>query len=309
MIKNILITGVAGFIGSTLAEKLLQSTPHKIIGLDNMVNGSETNLSYLKNYKNFLFHKTDICDYSSIEFLMQENDIQCVFHMAALVSVQESIQAPLRSSSINVQGTLNILEACRKNDVKKLIFSSSAAVYGNDPQLPKDEQSTTSPISPYGYEKLMGEYYMKLYHELYGVDTVVLRYFNVYGKRQNVRSDYSGVITKFITNFEKNETSTIYGNGSQYRDFVHVDDVVRANIAAMYTPNIGGEIFCVGTAQKTTINNLFNLLNLKYKKRFLPNYLPMMPGDIKASVCDNTKIRDVLKIDNFIFFEEGIMKL
>ena len=306
---NILITGVAGFIGSSIANELVKDTNLTIIGIDNMYSGTKENLSSLSSFKNFKFYHTDIRDYESLNNIFQTNNIQYVYHLAAIVSVQESIKNPLFTHNVNVQGTVNLLEASRNNHVKRVIFSSSAAVYGDEPTLPKDELSTTAPISPYGYEKLIGEHYMKLYNDLYELETVVLRYFNVYGKGQSITNDYSGVITKFIYNFDNNKISIIYGTGEQYRDFVHIDDIVNANILSMRTPNIGGEVFCVGSGQKTTINSLFNLLKLKYQKDFLPDYLPMMSGDIKASVCNNTKIRNILKIDNFTFFEQGIMKL
>lgn len=306
---NILITGVAGFIGSSIAEELLKDTSITIFGLDNMSNGLYENISLLQSFKNFRFFEADIRDFTMLTDIIHLNNIQYIFHLAAIVSVQESITNPLITGSINVQGTLNLLEAARKNKVKKIVFSSSAAVYGDEPTLPKHELSKTAPISPYGYEKLMGEYYMKLYNDLYEIETVCLRYFNVYGKRQNITSDYSGVISKFIANFHNGITSTIYGTGNQYRDFVHINDVVKANILAMNTPNIGGEIFCVSTSSKTTINTLFTLLNKKFQQDFSPNYLPSVPGDIQESIGDNTKIKNILKIENFIHFEEGIMQL
>ena len=216
---------------------------------------------------------------------------------------------PLLSNEVNVKGTLNILEASRKNDVKRVVFSSSAAVYGDEPTLPKNEDSIMNPISPYGYEKLFGEYYMKLYNELYGLETVILRYFNVYGSRQNSKSDYSGVISIFEESFKNAKSPNIYGNGEQYRDFVYVKDVAKANIKAMNTPNISGEVFCVGTSRKISINDLVGILNKKYSKSIKPNYLEARNGDIKESICDNTKIKQSFDYKEFIKFEEEILKL
>ena len=306
---NILITGVAGFIGSSLAEELLNTTDNIIIGLDNMYNGSEERLSILSSFKNFRFYPADIRDYEAIQNIIYENSIDGIYHLAGIVSVQESIRNPLFTGMINVQGTLNILEAARQNHVKRIVFSSSAAVYGNDLTLPKDETSPTNPISPYGCEKLLGEHYMKLYTELYKLETVSLRYFNVYGKGQNSSSDYSGVISKFKANFLQNQTSNIYGDGNQYRDFISIKDVVLANILAMNTANIGGEILCLGTSQATTINTVFTMLNQKHNQTFSPHYLPKPAGDIDASVCNNTKVKQMLGIKYFIPFEEGIMQL
>jgi UDP-glucose 4-epimerase len=306
---NILITGVAGFIGSSIAKELVKDTNLTIIGIDNMYSGTKENLSTLSSFKNFKFYHADIRDYESLNNIFQTNNIQYVYHLAAIVSVQESIKNPLFTSSVNVQGTLNILELARKSYVKKIVFSSSAAVYGDEPTLPKNESSLTKPISPYGYEKLISEYYMKLYNDLYGIETIILRYFNVYGKGQVSTNDYSGVISKFSNNFERNIPSSIYGDGDQYRDFIHVNDVVKANISAMNTSGIGGEIFCVGTSHPVTINTVFALLNKKYHRILSPVYLQERHGDIIESVSDNTKIKHLLGINNFIGFEEGIEKL
>lgn len=307
---NVLITGVAGFIGSHIAETLLKTTETVVFGLDNMYSGSEENLSSLHSFNNnFHFYHADIRNYEVLSKIIQENNIKYIYHLAAIVSVQESINNPLFTGSVNAQGTLNLLEAARQNNVQKIVFSSSAAVYGNELTLPKNELSVTQPISPYGCEKLVGEHYMKLYNDLYGIETVILRYFNVYGKGQNATNDYSGVISKFIRNFEQNIPSSIYGDGNQYRDFIHIEDVVHANILAMNTPDLGGEIFCVGTSCKTTINSVFSALNQKYQNNVPPLYLPKRSGDITESVSDNTKIQQILGMSHFIPFDEGVKKL
>lgn len=309
---NILVTGAAGFIAFHLIEELLKNQQNKIIGIDNFYSGIRENINYLKSCdKNnlFTFIEVDIRDFETINKIIKENNITQVYHLAAIVSVQESISNPLLSNEVNVKGTLNILEASRQNKVKRVVFSSSAAVYGDEPTLPKDENSLTKPISPYGYEKLMSEQYMKLYSKLYNVETVILRYFNVYGPRQSFKSDYSGVISIFEKKFKNDEILNIYGDGKQYRDFVYVKDVSKANIKAMNTPNISGEIFCIGTGNKTSINNVVEVLNIKYDKNIEAKYLSQRDGDIKESVCKNDKLKRVLDIDNFIKLEDGVIFL
>ena len=310
--KNILLTGSAGFIASHLIEELLRDKNNYIIGIDNFYSGTKENLDFIKSIdsKNkFEFIEADIRNFEEINKIIKDKKIEQIYHLAAIVSVQESIENPLLSNEVNVKGTLNILESARINSIKRIVFSSSAAVYGDEPTQPKNEISITKPISPYGYEKLIGEQYMKLYSELYGVETVSLRYFNVYGERQSATSDYSGVISIFEKKFKNDEIPNIYGDGEQYRDFVYVKDVAKANIKAMNTPNISGEVFCVGTSRKVSINDLVSILNHKYSKNIKANYLQARNGDIKESICDNKKIKQFLEFESFISFEEGILKL
>ena len=310
--KNILLTGSAGFIASHLIEELLKDENNFIIGIDNFYSGTKENLDFIKSIdsKNkFEFIEADIRNFEEINKIIKDKKIEQIYHLAAIVSVQESIENPLLSNEVNVKGTLNILESARINSIKRIVFSSSAAVYGDEPTQPKNEISITKPISPYGYEKLVGEQYMRLYSELYGIETVSLRYFNVYGERQSATNDYSGVISIFEKKFKNDEIPNIYGDGEQYRDFVYVKDIVKANIKAMNTPNVSGEFFCVGTSKKISINNLVSVLNHKYSKNIKANYLESRNGDIKESICDNKKIKQFLEFESFISFEEGILKL
>lgn len=310
--KNILVTGSAGFIASHLIEELLKDQNNCIIGIDNFYSGTKENLEFIKSIdkKNrFQFIEADIRNFEEINKIIRDKKIEQIYHLAAIVSVQESILNPLLSNEVNVKGTLNILESAKLNSVKRVVFSSSAAVYGDEPTQPKNENSITKPISPYGYEKLIGEQYMKLYSELYGVETVSLRYFNVYGERQSATSDYSGVISIFEKKFKNDEIPNIYGDGEQYRDFVYVKDIAKANIKAMNIPNVSGEIFCVGTSKKVSINNLVSVLNHKYSKNIKVNYLHPRNGDIKESICDNKKIKKYLEINEFVEFNQEIKKL
>ena len=309
---SILITGSAGFIASHIIEELLTDSTNEIIGVDNFYSGKKENLKFIKlidKEKKFSFIEADIRDFETINKIVKENNIKQIYHLAAIVSVQESILNPILSNEVNVKGTLNILESARLNRVKRVVFSSSAAVYGDEPTQPKSESSIVKPISPYGYDKFICEQYMKLYSELYLVETVSLRYFNVYGQRQSATSDYSGVISIFENKFKNNDIPNIYGDGEQYRDFIYVKDVALANIKAMNIQNISGEVFCVGTGIKTSINDLFDLLNKKYDKSFKQNYLDVRVADIKESVCDNSKIKKVLRLENFTKFKDGILKL
>ena len=309
---NILVTGAAGFIASHIIEELLKDNSDNIIGIDNMYSGSKENIDFINSCdkrNKFKFIDADIRNFETINQIVETNNINQIYHLAAIVSVQESIENPLLSNEVNVKGTLNILESSRLNCVKRIVFSSSAAVYGDEPTQPKDENSMTKPISPYGYEKLMGEQYMKLYSELYNIETVALRYFNVYGPRQSATSDYSGVISIFEKKFQNYEIPNIYGDGEQYRDFVYVKDIANANIKAMNISKISGEVICIGTGNKTSINNILEVLNKKYDKNIQSKYLKQRVGDIKESVCKNDKLKKVLDIDSFVKFEEGVMFL
>ena len=303
--KNILITGGAGFIASHLIEELLKDVQNNILGIDNFYSGTKDNLDYIRlcdENNRFDFIEADIRDFNNINEIIKSNKIEYIYHLAAIVSVQDSIENPLLSNAVNVKGTLNILESSRINNVKRVVFSSSAAVYGDEPSQPKNETSITKPISPYGYEKLIGEQYMKLYSELYNLETVVLRYFNVYGERQIATSDYSGVISIFDDKFKNNEIPNIYGDGEQYRDFVYVKDIAILNLKAMNTKNISGEIFCIGTGNKVTINDLIKIISKKYNTNIKPLYKESRSGDILASLCDNSKVRNLLGFESFSKF-------
>jgi UDP-glucose 4-epimerase len=193
--------------------------------------------------------------------------------------------------------------------VKRVVFSSSAAIYGDEPTLPKDENSIISPISPYGYEKLIGEHYMKIYNDLYGVETVSLRYFNVYGERQDPSSEYSGVISIFEDKISKGESPFIYGDGGQYRDFIYVKDIVNINFLAMERDEAIGEAFALGTGSTTTIKELFYIIAKKYSQNIEPNYQPARGGDIRESICKNSKTVEKLGFKEFTPFEVGIAKI
>ena len=307
--KKVLITGVAGFIGSHIAQELLKRDDVEIIGIDNITSGLQSNLDLLNSLdtdNKFTFHKLDIRDFEGMKETLKDYGIDTIYHLAALVSVQESMDDPMKSGSINIQGTHNVLELARVLNIKRVIFSSSAAVYGDEPTLPKNESSLVKPISPYGLEKSIGEQYMKIYNEVYGLECVVFRYFNVYGERQDPASDYSGVISIFNDKLKEAQTPMIFGDGKQYRDFVYVKDVARANIAAMDMEDVSYELFCVGTGEKTSIYDVFTAFSARYNFSGEPIYKDGRTGDILASVCDNNKITQKLGINDFHVFKDTI---
>ena len=228
--KKALVTGGAGFIGSHLVDALL-SDGCQVVVLDNLSTGRLSNLEHVID--KISFHKGDIRDRETLANAVK--DCEVVFHQAAMVSVPRTVEDPLGSAMINEIGTLLVLEAARKHHVKRVVLASSSAVYGDDPDLPKMEKMVVKPLSPYAVQKLTGEYYANIYYDLYGLETSCLRYFNVYGPRQDPSSPYSGVISIFMSRALSQKSPVIYGDGNQYRDFIFVNDVVRANLLAAKT--------------------------------------------------------------------------
>ncbi|MBO8174391.1 MAG: SDR family oxidoreductase [Thermococcus sp.] len=298
MIKNklIVVTGGAGFIGSHIAEEL--SKYNDVIVIDNLYSGKVENVP-----ENVKFVQADIRDYESIAEIISQADY--VFHEAALVSVVESVEKPILTEEINVLGTLNILRALSEGH-GKLIFASSAAVYGDNQNLPLKEDEKPKPLSPYGVTKVSGEYYCKIFYELYGVPTVALRYFNVFGERQGY-NQYAGVISIFINRALKNEPLIIFGDGKQTRDFIYVKDVVKANILVAEKKGANGEVFNVARGERTTI------LELAMKIIDATNSLSSIffdkprPGDIKHSQADISKIKK-LGFKPEYSLEEGLLR-
>ena len=282
MIKNklIVVTGGAGFIGSHIAEELRDE--NEVIVIDNLYAGKIENVP-----PNVKFLQADIRDYQSIAELISHADY--VFHEAALVSVVESVERPLLTEEINVLGTLNILKALSEGH-GKLIFASSAAVYGDNPNLPLKESEKPEPLSPYGVTKIAGEYYCKVFYELYGVPTVSLRYFNVFGERQGY-NQYAGVISIFINRALKGEPLIIYGDGKQTRDFIYVKDVVKANILAAKSSKANGKVFNVARGERTTILELaLKIIDATNSSSSIIFDKPR-PGDIRDSQADISEIR------------------
>jgi len=282
-----LITGGCGFIGSHIAEALL-SQGSRVRILDNLSTGRRENIASFNRSVELIIG--DIRDEDCVERAME--GVRGVFHQAALVSVTQSVQNPQLNHDINIQGTFNILEKARRAKVKRIVMASSAAVYGNDSELPKKEESLLSPVSPYGTAKMIGELYGSLYMSLYGVESVALRYFNVYGERQDPSSPYSGVLSLFKKAFQDKEPRiTIFGDGEQTRDFIYVKDVARANLMAMDSPVMAGEAFNVGTGERVSLLHVLMAFEKITGKRCRKDFKKGRPGDIRHSQADIEKLK------------------
>ena len=298
-----LVTGGAGFIGSHIVEKLLQQN-YEVHVLDNFSTGKKENLAEFIN--DIQIHVGDIRNYHFVKDIMK--DVEYTFHQAALSSVPRSIEDPIATNDINVSGTLNVLNAALKSGVNKVVFASSAAIYGDDPELPKHEMLPPNPKSPYALSKLFGEHYCKLYSTVYGLPTVALRYFNVFGPKQDPNSDYAAVIPKFITSMVEDVQPVIYGDGLQSRDFIFIDDVVSANIKSALSNIEGGIVMnCAGGSQ-ITVNDLAHYINKILSKDLQPIYKEERKGDIKHSFADVSLVKEKLGFEIENSFEDGLKK-
>ena len=280
-----IITGGAGFIGSHIAEELLRRG-YRVIIFDNLSTGRLSNIEHVLESKNAEFTRGSITNLPLLQKLF--SGVDYVFHQAAIASVPNSIKNPKASQNTNMTGTLNVLIAARDNGVKKLVYASSSSVYGNTPALPKVEDMSPEPQSPYAVTKLAGEYYCKVFQEIYGLDTISLRYFNVYGPRQDPDSPYAAVIPLFVTNVLAGKAPVIFGDGEQSRDFTFVKDVARANILAAES-SVNG-IFNIGSSTRITIKYLAQLvIKLAGKNTIKPVYQKARAGDVLHSLADITK--------------------
>lgn len=292
--RNILITGGLGFIGSHIANKLIENNNLTII--DNLSTGNIRNL-YDPNHENLTLIKKDL---NSLDLNANLKDIDYVFHLAALVSVPLSVENPVTCNLENVTTTINLLNACVKNDVKKIIFSSSSSVYGNNTNIPLNEKELPMPTSPYAASKASCEMYLKSFYESYGLNYLSLRYFNVFGPKQDKNSQYAAVIPNFISAILENRQPVIYGDGEQTRDFVFVNDVANANIKAC-TSNYNG-ILNVAGGKRITINQLFEIIKETLDSDVNAKYLPKRFGDIMHSQADISNLNKInLEIDTTNF--------
>ena len=304
----ILVTGGAGFIGSHLVDKLIRiESVEKVIVLDNLWSGKIENIKKYIGSKKFELIIGDVRDQKLMKKLVKNSDY--VFHEAAVVSVQFSLEKPEVVNEVNVCGTLNLLEACLDSDLHRFVFASSAAVYGETKVLPIREELSGHPLSPYGASKLAAEAYCIAFYKSYGVKTVSLRYFNVYGPRQAV-SPYSGVITIFMNNAKYGKPLTIFGDGKQTRDFIHVWDVVEATILASIKEKAIGEVINIGTGKDISIKKLAELVRKVTGREDLPiEYGPPRKGDIKRSCANIEKARKILGFTPKINLEDGLKTL
>lgn len=296
-----LVTGGAGFIGSHLVDALV-SQGCEVTVIDDLSTGHYMNLEQVKD--RISFYENDIRNQEILHKAVRDCDI--IFHLAAVVSVPLTVKNPIDSAMVNDLGTLFILDAARKYHVKKVVFASSCAVYGDDPAVPKNENMNTDPKSPYAVQKLTGELYTRLYFDLYDLETVCLRYFNVYGPRQDPSSPYSGVISIFMTKASSNLAPIIYGDGKQYRDFVFVKDVVKANLLAANADKVSGKTFNIGTGKHIRINRLWEMINQLTGQNIEPEYAPPRPGDIVESVADIERAKKELGFEPSHSFENGL---
>lgn len=301
--KKFLVTGGAGFIGSNLVEELL-NRGHSVRILDNFSTGKRENIRSFAGDIQVI--EGDIRSYHLV--LQATKGIDIIFHEAALPSVQRSIDDPITSSEVNVSGTLNILESAKENNVQKIVFASSSSVYGDNPELPKNEEMKANPLSPYAVSKLASEKYCAVFSKIYGLETLSLRYFNVFGKRQDPNSQYSAVIPLFITKIAKNERPVIYGDGEQSRDFTHIDNVVYANMLA--SENIPGQGLAMNCAchDRITLNQLITELNKLMGKNIEPVYAGPRSGDIKHSFADISLAEEKLGYKPKVSFIDGLKK-
>jgi nucleoside-diphosphate-sugar epimerase len=298
-----LVTGGAGFIGSHIVEELVKRG-ETVRVLDNLSTGNEGNLAAVKD--RITFHRLDIRDLESIRPAFRGVDY--VIHEAAMVSVAASIEDPVTSNAVNHGGTLHVLVAARDAGVKRLVFAGSAAVYGNVTALPQAEDQTAHPLSPYGLHKLAGEHHCQLFTSLYGFEAVTLRYFNVFGPRQNPDSPYAGVLSLFISAYLRGGTPKVFGDGEQSRDFVYVSNVVDATLGACMAPNAGGQVMNVGMGSDRTLNETIRILNSLFEREVRPSYEPARPGDARHSRADITLAKCVLGYEPRVSFEEGLRK-
>jgi len=297
-----LVTGGAGFIGSHLVEALL-AEGHTVRVLDNLSTGSPANLPL----RDVELLDADIRDPSALRQAMR--GVEVVFHQAALPSVPRSLRDPVSCHEVNVNGTFQVLLAARDSGVRRLVFASSSSVYGDTPELPKHEGMTPRPLSPYAVAKLTGEHYCRQFHQHFGVETVALRYFNVFGPRQNPRSEYAAVIPAFLDMIQRGAEPTIYGDGEQTRDFTAVDNVVAANLGAAFSPLAAGKVYNVACGQRISLNQLLQELGALMGREVRARYLPGRPGDVRDSLADITSARRDLGYEPRVSLREGLRRL
>jgi UDP-glucose 4-epimerase len=301
--KRVLVTGGAGFIGSHLVDALLEDGCEVGV-VDNLSTGTRANLEHVKD--RIAFCEGDIRDLDTMKEMAE--GCSAIFHQAAVVSVPQTVGDPVGSSAVNDMGTLIVLEAARLQGVKRVVLASSCAVYGDDPEIPKHEKMRLKPQSPYAVQKLTTELHARLYNYLYGVETVCLRYFNVFGPRQDPASPYSGVISIFMTRAVENSAPIIHGDGLQYRDFVFVKDVVRANLLAATLEDACGEVINIGTGRFVRVSKLWETISGLAGVDFPPVFEKRRAGDILESVADIQKAGSLLGFKPVYEFEEGLKK-
>jgi nucleoside-diphosphate-sugar epimerase len=302
MVGHYLVTGGAGFIGSALVRSLLAEGARRVVVIDNLLSGRESNLEEVRASVDL--QRADICNYEEIAPLIRGAAV--VFHEAAIPSVPRSIEQPVLSHEVNINGTLNVMRAAREGAVGRVVYAASSSAYGDTEILPKVETMTPRPLSPYALQKLVGEYYANIFSSVYGLETVSLRYFNVYGPRQDPSSPYSGVLSLFMKAILERRSPTIFGDGEQSRDFTYVDDVAALNLKAARAPHVSGKMYNAGNGGRVTLNQAWALLQRIEGVEVPAAYGPARSGDVRHSQADITEaVRDLGHAPRFSF-EEGM---
>ena len=301
--RKYLVTGGAGFIGSNIAEKLVEMG-EKVSVLDNLSEGKLENLKSIEGKIKFI--KGDIRNEKDLDKALKGVDF--VLHQAALRSVPKSMDRPMEYNDVNVNGTLKLLIKAKEHKIKRLVFASSSSVYGERDKFPEKEEDPTDSISPYATTKLMGEYYCRLFSNSFGLETISLRYFNVFGPRQSLENQYAVVIPKFITCMLNDERPPIHGDGLQKRDFTFVENVVEANIKASTAKNASGAVINVACGDARTVLNIVDSINKILGKKIKPKFGPKRPGDVRKTLADIKSLKKKLDIKKFVKFEKGIRR-
>jgi UDP-N-acetylglucosamine/UDP-N-acetyl-alpha-D-glucosaminouronate 4-epimerase len=300
-VPTYLVTGGAGFIGSNLVRALLERGGQVRV-LDDLSTGRAANLADLRDQLELI--EADLRDQWVVKRALQ--GVEAVFHQGALPSVARSVADPLASHEVNASGTLGLLLAASEAGVRRFVFASSSSVYGDTPTLPKSEDLPTDPLSPYAVSKLAAERYCRVFHRLYGLETVCLRYFNVFGPRQDPASEYSAVIPKFITTMLRGESPVVHGDGSQSRDFSYIANVVQANLLAAEAPGVGGEVFNIACGERASLLDLVAGLNQILGTSIEPTFTAARPGDVKHSLADISRAERLLGYQPLVRFQQGL---
>ena len=300
-----LVTGIAGFIGSSIARALL-AQGDEVRGIDNLSTGNRENIAEIS--ERIDFREADLLNMDAMKKACA--GVDCVFHQAAIPSVPKSVKDPLGSNQTNVDGTVNVLIAARDAKVKRVVYAASSSAYGDTPTLPKHEEMRPNPISPYAVAKLASEYYMVSFYRCYGLETVCLRYFNIFGPRQDPTSPYSGVLAKFITQMLRGDEPTIFGDGTQSRDFTYIDNAVNANLLAANArgAEVAGGVFNVATGTRADLNETFRILKKLTGYSGEVKYGPEREGDVKHSLADISSAEKHLGYQPQVNFEEGLRR-
>jgi len=298
-----LVTGGAGFIGSNTVDELVRRG-HSVVVLDDLSSGKEDNLAEIRNKITFI--KGSITDIEVVRKAMHEAEY--VLHLAARTSVPRSVKDPIETNKINIDGTLNVLVAAKELKVKRVVFAASSSAYGETPTLPKVETMQPQPISPYGVTKFVGELYGQTFGRCYGLENVSLRYFNIFGPRQDPSSPYSGVLAKFCTAFLEDTQPVVFGDGEQTRDFTYVENAVQANLLACEAPNVSGKVFNVGVGGRVSLNAVLRELGKITRKILEAKYDPPRDGDIRDSQADISQAKEFLGYAPQVTFEDGLAR-